>query len=173
MKALKRSVLAMAFAASMASGSVYAQQKLAVVNVQAIFQAIPQAATLQQTIATEFKDEIEVVNRLEKDLQYYMEKQKRDTATMSQDEIAELEKQIVSLREEYATKAQPLQQNIQRRQNEERNKLLALIQQGIDTVAQAEQYDFVLNAGAVTFTKEEHNISQKVIDAIVKDSAGN
>lgn len=173
MKALKRSVMAMALAASMASGSVYAQQKIGVVNVQAVFQSIPQAASIQQTIADEFKDDIEVVNRMEKDLQYYMEKQKRDTATMSQDEITELENQIIALRDEYAAKAQPLQQNIQRRQNEERNKLLTLIQENVNKVAAAEEFDIVLNANAIIYREDALELSQKVVDAIVKDAGGN
>ena len=170
MKALKATAVAMTLAASLTSASAYAQQKIGVANVQAIFQSIPQAATIQQTIAEEFKDDLEVVNRLEKDLQYYLEKQKRDTATMSQQEIAELESKLLSLREEYAAKAQPLQQNIQRRQNEERNRILGMIQQGIDKVAQAEDYDVILNAGAVTYIDEQFNVSRQVIDAISKSA---
>ena len=166
MKLFKRTAVAVTMAASMVSMGAQAQQKIGVVNVQQIFQSIPQAATIQQAINEEFKDDIESVKRLEKDLQYYMEKQKRDTATMSQDEIAKLEEQINNIRQEYADKAQPLQQNVQRRQTEERNKLLALIQTGITKIAEAEKYDVVLNAGAVTYIDEKLDLSRKVIDEI-------
>lgn len=173
MKSLKLSALALTLTASMMSMSAQAEQKIGVVNVQAIFQGLPQAATVQQTITAEFKDEIEVVNRLEKDLQYYLEKQKRDTATMSQAEITELEGKINSLREEYAAKAQPLQQNTQRRLGEERNKLLALISQGINTVAEKGNYDMVLNANAITYVKPENDISTKVLEELTKSESGN
>lgn len=168
MKSLKLTAAALALTATMVSANVQAQQKIGVVNVQGIFQSLPQAATIQQAINEEFKDEFELVNRLEKDLQYYMEKQKRDTATMSQDEIKELEGKIQSLREEYAAKAQPLQQNLQRRSAEERNNLLLLIQQGIDKVAAAESYDVVLRAEAVSFASEDHNLSAKVLEELTK-----
>lgn len=168
MKALKLTAVAMTLAASVASGSAYAQQKIGAANVQAIFQSLPQAAAIQQSINAEFKDRIEEVNRMEKDLQYYMEKQKRDTATMSQQEITELEQQIKTLRDEYVAKAQPLQRDLERRSNEERNRLLGMIQQGINKVAEAENYDVILNAGAVAFIDEQYNVSQKVIEEVSK-----
>lgn len=143
-----------------------AQQKVGVINVQGVFQSLPQAATIQQAIAEEFKDQIEEVNRMEKDMQYYLEKQKRDTATMSQAEIKELEDKILSLRDEYAAKAQPLQQNIQRRTSEERNKLLALIKQSVDKLAADGDYDVVLNSNAVVFIDEQYDLSQSVIDQV-------
>lgn len=168
MKALKLTAVAMTLAASVASGSAYAQQKIGAANVQAIFSSLPQAATIQQSINAEFKDRIEEVNRMEKDLQYYMEKQKRDTATMSQQEITELEQQIKTLRDEYVAKAQPLQRDLERRSNEERNRLLGMIQQGINKVAEAENYDVILNAGAIAFIDEQYNVSQKVIEEVSK-----
>ncbi|MFC3646157.1 OmpH family outer membrane protein [Planctobacterium marinum] len=170
MKALKLTAVAMTLAASVASGSAYAQQKIGAANVQAIFQSLPQAATIQQSINAEFKDRIEEVNRMEKDLQYYLEKQKRDTATMSQQEITELEQKITSLRDEYVGKAQPLQRELERRSNEERNRLLGMIQQGINKVAEAENYDVILNAGAIAFIDDQYNVSQKVIEEVSKNA---
>jgi len=172
-KLLKHTAMAVTLAASLVTTGAYAQQKIGVVNVQEIFQRMPQAATLQQTVTTEFKDEIDAVQRMEKDLQYFLEKQRRDTATMSPEEITQLEQQIIALRNEYAAKAQPLQENIQRRSNEERNKLLALIQQSINAVAANESYDVILNAGAVTFITDEHELSIKVIDELNKPVVSN
>lgn len=146
----------------------HAAQKIGVVDVQSIFQSLPQAATIQQDIATEFKDQMEEIKRLEKDLQYYLEKQKRDTATMSEAEIKELEDKLLALRDDYAAKAQPLRQQMQARAGEERNKLLGLIKQSVDAVAAEENYDIILNAGAVAFIKDGNDLSQKVVDKVSK-----
>ena len=54
---------------AMMSSAVQAEQKIGVVNVQGIFQAMPQAASIQEAIASEFKDKTEEVSRLEKTLQ--------------------------------------------------------------------------------------------------------
>jgi len=148
------------------STSVMAEQKVAVVDVQGIFQAMPQAAEIQNAIQMEFKDQIEEVNQLQRDGQFYAERLQRDAATMSEQEKKDLEQKILAVREELTKKGQPLQQNIQRRSNEERNKLLGLIKQAIDSVAAKEGYDLVLNAGAVAFAKDEYDLSEQVLKQV-------
>ena len=154
---------------AMMSSAAMAEQKLGFVNVQGVFQALPQAAQIQETIRTEFKDQFDEVARLEKDIKYYLEKQQRDAATMSDKEKKELETKLISLRDDYQAKAQPLQQNAQRRQMEERNKILGLIKQDIDSIAAKDKYDLVINAEAVLYTADEkHDLSKQVIDQVSK-----
>jgi outer membrane protein len=153
---------------ALVSTSVMAEQKVAVVDVQGVFQAMPQAAEIQNAIQAEFKDQLEEVNQLQRDGQFYAERLQRDAATMSDAEKKELEQKILAVRESLAEKGQPLQQNIQRRSNEERNKLLGLIKQAIDAVAAKEGYDVVLNSGAVAFAKEEHDLSEQVLEQVSK-----
>jgi outer membrane protein len=153
---------------AMVSSAVLAEQKIGVVNVQGVFQSMPQAASIQATIAAEFKDKTEEVSRLEKDIKYYMEKNQRDAATMSAKEKTELEGKIIALRDEYTGKAQPLQQEIQKRLQEEQNKLLGLIKQGIDAVAAKEKYDVILNSNAVAFINPENEISKSVLEQVGK-----
>lgn len=167
MKQLVKHIVAGAMLGSaLMSTSVMAEQKIAVVDVQGIFQAMPQAAEIQNAIQMEFKDQIEEVNQLQRDGQFYAERLQRDAATMSEQEKKDLEQKILAVREDLAKKGQPLQQNIQRRSNEERNKLLGLIKQAIDSVAAKQGYDLVLNAGAVAFAKEEYDLSEQVLKQV-------
>lgn len=169
MNTFSKSIIATALlSTAMASSVAMAEQKIGAVNVQGIFQAMPQAAAIQQTIAAEFKDQTEEINRLEKDIKYYLEKNQRDAATMSAKEKKELEDRIIALREEYTNKAQPLQQQIQNRLKDEQNKLLGLIKQSIDAVAAKGKYDVILNANAVAFINEDHDISKLVLDQVSK-----
>ena len=169
MKKFTKSLIAGALLTSaMASSAVFAEQKIGAVNVQGIFQAMPQAASIQESIAAEFKDKTEEVSRLEKDIKYYLEKNQRDAATMSAKEKTELETKILTLREEYTAKAQPLQQEIQKRLQEEQNKLLGLIKQSIDVVAAKEKYDVILNANSVAYINPENDISKMVLDQVAK-----
>ena len=153
---------------AIASTSVFAEQKIGAVNVQGVFQAMPQAADIQETIAAQFKDKTEEVSRLEKDIKYYLEKNQRDAATMSEKEKAELEGKIIALREEDTAKAQPLQKVIQARLQEEQNKLLGLIKQGIDAVASKGKYDVILNSNSVAFINPDNDISQLVLEQVGK-----
>ncbi|WP_082633160.1 OmpH family outer membrane protein [Lacimicrobium alkaliphilum] len=169
MNKFNKGVLAAAvLGSSMLSSAAMAAQKIGVVNVQGIFQSLPQAAVIQENIRNEFKDQIEEIGRMEKDIKYYMEKRERDAATMSDAERKELEDKLISLRDEYAGKTQPLQQQIQTRQGEERDKLLGLIKQAIDGIAEKENYDLVLNSNAVAYMAEANNLSQQVVDQVSK-----
>ena len=169
MKTFSKSLIATALlSTAMLSSVAMAEQKIGAVNVQGVFQAMPQATAIQQAIAAEFKDQTEEINRLEKDIKYYLEKNQRDAATMSAKEKKELEDKIIALREEYTNKAQPLQQQIQNRLKEEQNKLLGLIKQSIDAVAAKGKYDVILNANAVAFINEDHDISKLVLEQVSK-----
>ena len=169
MKKFTKSLIAGALiTTAMASSAVFAEQKIGAVNVQGIFQAMPQAASIQESIAAEFKDKTEEVSRLEKDIKYYLEKNQRDAATMSAKEKTELEDKIIALREEYTAKAQPLQKEIQARLQEEQNRLLGLIKQSIDAVASKEKYDVILNANSVAYINPDNDLSKLVLDQVSK-----
>ncbi len=169
MKHLAKQLIATVLLGSaLLSTSVMAAQKIGVVDVQGVFQGMPKAAEIQKNIETEFKDQIEEVNLLQREGQVYAERLQRDAATMSQTEKEDLQKKILEIRKQLADKGQPLQEQIQQRSNEERNKLLGLIKQAIDKVAADGGYDLVLNAGSVTFAKPEHDISEKVLEQVNK-----
>ena len=169
MKQFAKHLFAAAMLSSAAmSTSVMAQQKIAVVDVQAIFEAMPQAIEIQANINAEFKDQIEEVQQLQRDVAFYTEQLQRESATMSETQITELQEKIIGLREDYTAKGQPLQQNLQRRANEERNKLLALIKQAIDKIAADKDYDLILNAGSASFAKQELDLSADVLEQVKK-----
>lgn len=169
MKNVTKSLLATAMlGASLLSTPVFAEQKIAIIDVQSVFQAMPQAAAISASIEAEFKVQVDEINQLQKDGQFYAERLQRDAATMSEKEKEEIQQKILEVRQQLAEKGQPLQQDIQRRSQEERNKLLALIKQAIDAVAAKEGYDIILNSGAASFAKEEHDISSQVLEQVNK-----
>ncbi|MFC3093153.1 OmpH family outer membrane protein [Alteromonas sediminis] len=169
MKYVTKSLIATAMlGASLVSAPVLAEQKIAIIDVQGVFQAMPQAAEINAKIQSEFKTQIDEINQLQKDGQFYAERLQRDAATMSDSEKEDLQQKILDVRQQLAEKGQPLQQNIQRRTQEERNVLLGIIKNAIDSVAASQNYDLVLDAGAASFAKPEFDISQKVLDEINK-----
>ncbi len=149
-------------------GQAQAAQKIGVVDVQAIFQQLPQAAQIENTIRVEYKDKIEAINRMEKEIKYLLEKQQRESTTMSASQKDELTKKVMGLREQYAGQAKPLDNEIKQRMGEERNKLLSLIKQSIDEVAKKNNYDLILQNGAVAFVDQSADISEKVLTLVSK-----
>jgi len=167
-KVIKSIVLTAAASSMFLAGSVFAEQKIAVVNVQEVMSKIPQTATIMQALEAEFKDDKAVLAQLEKDIKYFQEKKTRDGALMSKKEIANLDKQIGEKYREYQTKGKAFQQKTGARQNEETNKILALVRQAIDNIAAKDKYDLILEQKAVVFSKPESNISDQVVKQVSK-----
>jgi len=135
-------------------------ENMAVVNMQLVASKIPQTAAMQQALTSEFAGATEEIQKLESDIKFNMEKFQRESMTMSDEQKTTLRTQVEELQKTYQAKAQPLEQQIRRRQTEERNKIFALIQQAISAVAAEEKLDVVLNAQSLAFAKPELDISE-------------
>lgn len=152
----------------LASSAMAADQKIGVVNFQEVMGKLPQTAALMQSLEAEFKDEKSVIAQLEKDIKYFQEKKKRDGALMSAKEKEELDKKMAGLFQEYQAKGKALQQKATQRQNEETNKIVALVRQAVDNIAAKEDYDLVLSQQAVIFSKPDASITDKVVEQVSK-----
>ncbi len=150
----------------LASSVMAADQKIAVVNFQEIMQKLPQTAALMQSLEAEFKDEKTVITQLEKDIKYYQEKLKRDGSLMSVKEKEELDAKIQSLFTDYQVKGKALQQKATARQNQETNKIIALVRQAVDKIAVKEDYDLVLSQQAVIYFKPSASITELVVERV-------
>ncbi len=149
------------------SASAFAET-IAYVNMQLIASKIPQTAAMQQALTQEFAGATAEIQKLESDIKFNMEKFERESMTMSEEQKTALRTQVQELQKTYQAKAQPLEQQIRRRQTEERNKIYALIQQAISAVAAEDKLDVVLNAQSLAFAKPEFDISEKVAAKVSK-----
>jgi outer membrane protein len=152
----------------LASSVMAADQKIAVVNFQEVMGKIPQTAALMQSLEAEFKDEKAIITQLEKDIKYYQEKLKRDGSLMSAKEKEELNVKVKSLFQEYQVKGKALQDKASQRQNQETNKIIALVRQAVDNIAVKEDYDFVLSQQAVVYAKPTASITDTVVEHVSK-----
>lgn len=168
-KVIKSMVMGVAASGMLLTSSVMAaDQKIAVVNFQEIMSKIPQTAALMQSLDAEFKDEKAIVTQLEKDIKYYQEKIKRDGALMSVKEKEELNVKVKSLFQEYQVKGKALQEKATQRQNQETNKIIALVRQAVDNIAVKQDYDLVLSQQAVVYSKPGASITDIVVEHVSK-----
>jgi outer membrane protein len=151
----------------MVSASAFAES-IAVVNVQLIASKIPQTAAMQQSLMQEFAAPTEEIKKLESDIKFNLEKFQRESMTMSAEQKTELENKIKEQQKAYQAKVQPLEQQMRRRQAEERNKIFALIQQAVTAVAAEEKIDIVLDAKSIAYVTPEKDISEKVVEKVTK-----
>lgn len=168
-KLMKSLVMTTAASSMLLAGSVIAaDQKIGVVNFQEIMSKIPQTAVVMQTLEAEFKDEKAELAQLEKDIKYFQEKKQRDGSLMSKKEKDELDKNIGTKYQEYQTKGKVFQQKTGVRQNEETTKIIALVRQAIDSIADSGNYDLILEQKAVVFSKPKASITDKVVEKVSK-----
>lgn len=156
-------------ATMLCAGSLQAKEvKMGFVDVAAVAAAIPQSQQVQETIRTEFSAKIAEVNKLETDINFNIEKLRRDGPTMSEKQQQDLTETVNKQRQKYEELARPLDEQIRQRQTEERNRVLGLIKAAIDVIAEREKFDVVLNATAAVYAKPEYDISEKVIQQVGK-----
>jgi outer membrane protein len=145
-----------------------ADQKVGVVDVQGIVRSLPKFAEIAQVVTSEFKDQIQEVNTQSEEYNFLLQKLQRESATMGADEKKKLEDQIIALQKTLQEKTGPLQQNMQRREQEEQRKLLGLVMQAVEKIAADGKYDIVLNRSTTPYAKPEFDISQKVLEQVTK-----
>lgn len=151
---------------SLFSNYAAAADRIAVVNVSSIFQHSSQRAIVAKQLEKEFKIRTSELQSMEQDLQKKMQKLKRDGSTMKAIERGALEKSVIAQREAFSSKAQAFEKDNNRRQNEERNKILSSIQEAVNSVAHKEGYDVVIDANAIAYAKSSKDITVDVLKKV-------
>ncbi|NLS43167.1 molecular chaperone Skp [BEV proteobacterium] len=149
-----------------ASAIVQAADKIAVVNVDSIFQQLPQRETVAKQLENEFKGRASELQKMESDLQTKMQKLQRDGSTMKASDRSKSENDLMAQREQFSNKAQAFEQDNRRRQMEERNKILSRIQDAIKSVASKDGYDIVIDANAVAYVGNAKDITANVLKQV-------
>ncbi len=151
-----------------AGASQAKEVKIGFVDVSAVAASLPQSQQVQETIKAEFAAKIAEVNKLETDINFNIEKLRRDGPTMSEKQQKDLTETVNKQRQQYEALARPLDEQIRQRQTEERNRILGMIKAAIDAVAEREKFDIVLNANSAVYAKPEYDLSEKVIQQASK-----
>ncbi len=145
-----------------------AAQKIAIVDMGAVVSQHPQREAIGQQMEKDFGERMAEVRKLQEELRGLAEKSQRDGALMSEQQKTELERQAQSLQADLQLKGTALEEDMQKRQAQEQQKILMDVKRAIDSVAAAEGYDIVLEARAALYAKEQVDISAKVVETISK-----
>jgi len=143
-----------------------AAQKIGYINTAQVFQALPQREVVLNKLKNEFQDKAAELKSIQAQAKTKIEKLKRDSSLMSQDEIEKLRIDISQLDSTYKIKAQALDKASAQREAEEKQKLFKVIQDAVKKVAEKEGYDMIVDISAMQYGNPQYNISDKVIKAI-------
>ena len=143
-------------------------EKIAVVDMAAVFEQLPQREAVAKTLKSEFSDREAELKKKQDELRTLLEKSQRDVAIMSAAQKTDTQRQMESIRSDLQLKGKALQEDFRKRSSEEQNKLLLKVQTAINTLAAKENYDLVLPRNAVVYMKPSSDISSKVVEVLSK-----
>lgn len=160
-------VLGLSFGVSNAANAQ--DTKIAVVDVGAVFQQLPDREEISQSLQREFSDRIERMQEREQNIGQMQERIQRDEEIMSEEEYTQAMMEFQQSVQEAQQAGQQLNEEMRRRQGEERDRVLRRMQQVIAEIAESEGYDVVLEANGIAYARDGYDISSRVLDAMSND----
>ncbi|MBA3988097.1 OmpH family outer membrane protein [Aliidiomarina maris] len=169
MKSLIKSIFLASVLSAMSLGvsaTAAAEAKMAVVDVGAVFQQLPEREEISQNLQREFNDRIERMQRRETEIGQLRDRIQRDEEIMSEEEYTQAMMEFQQRVQEAQQSGQQLNEEMRRRQNEERDRVLRRMQEVIADIAEAEGYDVVLEASGIAYARDGFDISSRVLEAM-------
>ena len=137
---------------------------IAVINLPLIMSEIPQAKAVEEALSKEF-------SAREKELQDMQQKgtklgQEINSGKYKGNDLVSKQREIAQLQADFQLKARALQEDQQKRIQEENRKLAVSVQIAIDDIAKERGIDLVLRGEGIAYTIEALDISQDIIKRV-------
>jgi outer membrane protein len=115
----------------------------------------------------EFKTRQDKLVGMQTELQTTGEKLNRDSSIMAETELKKQQEKFVEKQKEFQKLSVAFNEDVNKRGNEEMQKLVAQVKTAVDTLAKEGKYDLVLQKGAVMFTSSNNtDITTQVISKL-------
>ena len=145
------------------------EQKIGVVNFQALVESSPQFRLVMESLAGELQPRQREAIAKSKELEELASKLQKDAAVMGASERANAEKEFRELQREVNRLGTELEEDVNLRRNEELGKLQRSILDAVNAYAQSNEYDMVF-ADGVIYASENVNITGLVLESLQNDS---
>ncbi|HRL38330.1 MAG: OmpH family outer membrane protein [Comamonas sp.] len=163
MKKFTRTIVAASLLAGL-SFSAFADFKAGFVNTDRVFREANAAKTAQTRLEQEFSKREKELIALRDNLKRGSDAFERDAPTMSESQRVTKQRDLVEQDREFQRKSREFQEDLGNRKNEELAKVLDQANKIVQQVAEAEQYDVILQEAV--YVNPKHDITDKVIKAL-------
>ena len=163
MKKFTRTIVAASLLAGL-SFSAFADFKAGFVNTDRVFREANAAKTAQTRLEQEFSKREKELIALCDNLKRGSDAFERDAPTMSESQRVTKQRDLVEQDREFQRKSREFQEDLGNRKNEELAKVLDQANKIVQQVAEAEQYDVILQEAV--YVNPKHDITDKVIKAL-------
>ncbi len=156
---------------AMASVAQAEEAKLGYVNVQYVMTKSPQRVAITEKLKSEFKEQEEAIKGLVGDYQKLQEKFKKDGTTMSEQERIDLNRKGQELETQIKLKQNALQEDMQRRSQDEQRVLAQSIMKEVAAFAEKNGYKMIVNSDALLWADPSLDVSDQILAKL--GAAGN
>jgi len=163
MKKITAKMTALSLALALTSSFAMAAENIAFIDAGYLFQNHPEREAIAKKLDAEFKDPAEKLQANKKKIDGKIEALKKEAPKLRSADIQKREDEINKLMREHDEQVQKFQIENEKRQNEERAKLLENIQLATNTVAKEKGFTYVIDANSVVFAVDGKDISDDVL----------
>ena len=162
--AVKTTALSLALA--LTSSFAVAEENTAFIDAGYLFQHHPDRELIAKNLDNEFKGTADKLQANKKKIDVKIEALQKEAPKLRSADIKKREDEINKLIKEHDEQVQKFQLENDKRQNEERGKLLESIQLAANTIAKEKGFTYVIDANSVVFAVEGKDITKDVLKAI-------
>jgi len=146
--------------------AVFAEIKLAVVDVQAAILNSENAKKITAKIQGEFTSEQDSIKKLQTDAAVLLERLQKDGEVMSDAEKRKVQQQIESINNDFVYERKKLQRAIEDRQKELFAGIDERVQAAIQEIVKSDDYDVILPRQAALYVGDLYDITRKVTEKL-------
>lgn len=151
---------------ALGASTALAEVKIAVVDVQRAILNSEEAQGKMQQIQDEFKGDQEEIKNLQAAAAEMLERMQKNGDVMSDAEKRKLQRKIESKNEDFVYLRKRLQKRIESRQQELFSGTDQEVQQAIEQIVLAEDYDLVIPRQAALYVADLYDITRKVTEKL-------
>ena len=149
------------------SSASYAETKIGIVKLDVLFKEIPIYKESQSNLKNEFKPKADELKKIETSWNKLNDDYLKNERTMSKDERKAKIKEISEIENQFRTKQQSLQKELQGKQSSELQRIRIIVEKAINKYAEDNDYDLILRAdGTTLFSKKYVDITQDIINIL-------
>lgn len=143
--------------------------KIGVVNTEKILRESIPAIQAQKKIEQEFVPRDEDIKKMALEAKNLQDKLEKESIKMEETERRNLERNLANLSREYQRAQRQMREDLSVRQNEEYSVILERTNRAISKIAEAENYDLILQLQDSVYRSQRIDITDKVIKALDKE----
>lgn len=143
--------------------------KIGVVNTEKILRESAPAIQAQKKIEQEFVPRDEDIKKMALEAKNLQDKLEKNSIKMEETERRNLERNLANLSREYQRAQRQMREDLSVRQNEEYSVILERTNRAISKIAEAENYDLILQLQDSVYRSQRIDITDKVIKTLEKE----